>query len=518
MRKLLIVDDEKNIRVGLKAMIEREYPGKYSFSLAGDGEEALALVEEEGTELVITDIRMPGMDGIALINRLQERENKPAVIILSGHDDFQYAKEAIRNDVREYLLKPIVREELFETLSRLENELVRKEELSEQLVRSQQMKEDYREGQLNYILLNEEIGEAEIRERLHKAGLDWLDEGFYAGALHLTEPSKLDRRVELLNKIDPLLNGHSEEERCVRFTDKDGRLMILANGEEAFRRLWDPSVGGPYLAVRLGQSERFAGREKIKEACGQAVKALTYFFLQGSAGVIRYEAVRAKDTSYALPQEEIHKIANMLGSDREAEMMRLLQQVLDIRTIVKYEIGYMEGISRLLNELVFDKVFQVYGEESIEILKLYREAGSIHNFSHFHDYYHSVESLLQRLSDYVKRIRSVHNDRKEMKKAVEYILENYHKDLNMAMVSNHVSLNYSYFSQAFKEYTGESFVNYLKKIRIQKAKELLETTERKVYEIGALAGFENTKHFNRVFREMEGITPLEYRMQKELWD
>lgn len=517
MRKLLIVDDEKNIRMGLKAMIEREFPGRYALSLAEDGEEALALMEQEEAELVITDIRMPGMDGIALIGRLQERVKRPAVVILSGHDDFAYAKEAIRCEVKEYLLKPIVREELFETLNRLETELARKEEMTEQLARSLQMKEDYLEGQLNYIVMSEEIGEADIRERLHKAGLDWLDGGYYAGALRIAGPPKLDSRKELLGRIDPLLNAGDAEERQVRFFDKDGRLIILASGEGLLLRLGDPSVPGHLPPLRLGVSGKRSGGSGIREACSQAVKALDYFFLQGASGVIRYESVRLKNADYTLPLEEIRRIANMLGSDRETEMMRLFQQVLDIRTIVRYDIGYMEGVSRLLNELVFDKVFQVYGEASIEILKLYREAGSIRNFGHFHEYYHTVESLLQRLHEYVKRLRLVHNDRKEMKKAVDYIMENYHKDLNMAMVSNHVSLNYSYFSQAFKDYTGESFVNYLKKVRIHKAKELLATTERKVYEIGAMAGFENTKQFNRVFREMEGVTPLEYRMQKELW-
>jgi two-component system response regulator YesN len=86
----------------------------------------------------------------------------------------------------------------------------------------------------------------------------------------------------------------------------------------------------------------------------------------------------------------------------------------------------------------------------------------------------------------------------------------------MTIVSNHVSLNYSYFSQAFKEYTSLSFVNYLKKLRIDRARELLTTTDYKVYEISEMAGFENTKHFSRVFKEMEGVSPQEYRDQRHV--
>jgi two-component system response regulator YesN len=142
---------------------------------------------------------------------------------------------------------------------------------------------------------------------------------------------------------------------------------------------------------------------------------------------------------------------------------------------------------------------------------MYKMAGSLYHFTHIQDYIHCVEGLLFGLNDYIRHLRSVHVDQKDMVRALEYIKANYANELSMTMVSNYVSLNYSYFSQAFKEYAGMSFVQYLKKLRIDKAKELLETTELKVMDIGERAGFENTKHFNRVFRESVGVAPLEYR-------
>ncbi|MDU5951008.1 MAG: AraC family transcriptional regulator, partial [Paenibacillus macerans] len=123
-----------------------------------------------------------------------------------------------------------------------------------------------------------------------------------------------------------------------------------------------------------------------------------------------------------------------------------------------------------------------------EVLKLYRQVGTMNNFRHFHDYFRALEQLLLSLDDYIREIRSAHSEHGDMKEAIAYIEENYHRPLNMAMVSNHVSLNYSYFSEAFKAYAGESFVLYLKKVRIRKAKQ-----------------------FSRVFKELEGISPFEYR-------
>ncbi|MEE3482038.1 MAG: AraC family transcriptional regulator, partial [Lachnospiraceae bacterium] len=106
--------------------------------------------------------------------------------------------------------------------------------------------------------------------------------------------------------------------------------------------------------------------------------------------------------------------------------------------------------------------------------------------------------------------------RRKISLAIRYIEENYASDINMAVVSNYVSMNYSLFSYAFKQYTGENFVTYLKNIRLKKAKEMLETTDEKVLSIGAAVGYENSKHFMKLFKSEYGISPSEYRknMQK----
>ncbi|MGQ3481427.1 response regulator transcription factor [Paenibacillus sp. TY11] len=262
MTKLLIADDEKNIRMGLQAMIEREFSGLYEYVLVKDGREAWQHVKQFLPELVITDIRMPVMDGTMLMQHIRELEpgRRPLVIILSGYDEFQYAREAIRCGAREYLLKPIVREELFGVLAVLNEEL----------------------KQRNY-LINDSVVSVE--------------------------------------------------------------------------------------------KDRLAGR------------------IDGASAI----------------------------ADRSGSMTR----------------------------------------------------------------------------------------------AIQYIHAHYSEDLNMAVVSNSVSLNYTYFSQAFKSYTGLSFVQYVKRLRIAEAKRLLECQGGKIYEIAATVGFDNAKHFNKVFRELEGMTPQQFRLKNQ---
>ncbi|WP_083442737.1 AraC family transcriptional regulator [Paenibacillus sp. IHB B 3415] len=207
----------------------------------------------------------------------------------------------------------------------------------------------------------------------------------------------------------------------------------------------------------------------------------------------------------------------MLGSGREKEMLGLLREILDAADISPKNIGYLEEISRALNDIVFDQTIQSYGkEESTERLQRYNKVSDLYQFSCFQDYYREVESLFLLLDGNLQTLKSVQIDNKEMKQAIQYIHENYAQNINMTIISNLVSFNYSYFSQAFRDYTGENFVNYLKKVRIGKAKQLLQATDDMIYEIAKKSGFENTKNFNRVFKESEGVSPVEYRNQQKV--
>ncbi|REE85284.1 two-component system response regulator YesN [Paenibacillus taihuensis] len=514
MRSLLIVDDEKNIRLGLRAIIERGLPGSYQVQLAAEGEEALTLIREGGIELVITDIRMPGMDGLALIREVQSLslETKPVMMILSGHDDFQYAKEAMLYDVKEYLLKPIVRDELFASLARVEQELARRAALTERLEEVHHYRDELLASQLNYIFLHPDMAEAEIAERCEKAG--WgavVAENYYVALLKLAGGAAGGSRAA---QLEALVAGELGKGIRFYFKDKDERFVLLCESPEPLARLV-AFMQKHKMAGQIGISGQVSGAGRVKEAYAEAREALGYGFLQtcGEPLLLHYDRTKGHlDEGGQVPVEEIRKLANMLGTDRDREMKAILTELLDAKKLAAFDMAYMEEISKQLNELVIDSVFNRYGEESVEILRIYKKVGSIYNFETIHDYFHGVEDLLMRLSDYVRSLRSVHAEHKEMKKAVSYIHENYHRDLNMAMVSNHVSLNYSYFSQSFKEFTGESFVTYLKKVRIEKAKALLlEEADCKIYEVSERVGFENAKQFNRVFREMEGISAMEYR-------
>ncbi|TVY01339.1 response regulator [Cohnella terricola] len=509
MRTLLIADDERNIRLGLKAMIEREYPGKYEIRLAADGKQALTEYESHPADIVLTDIRMPAMDGIKLIKQLAELPSNPIVLILSGYDDFQYAKEAIKHKVKEYLLKPIVREDLFAALGAAEIELAERESIRNLLEATDQYRKGMRDNTLRHIWARPDIRADEVEAIASEAGLREFEPSYYIGLLDCSGHQRH------LIKSNEYLSASGLEGDYLSLEDKDGRLAVLTSREElllGMARAIASSSGGPgTFAIGISGEGRSIAELRVKyEEAHQALKYRLLF--DGSDKIVlQFDQFKQRDRAYSVPEEKIAKLANMMGTDREQEMKSLFMELFSANALATADIGYFEAVSRLLNERIFDQVFRTYGEASVEIIKVYKMAGSLYNFVHIQDYIRSAQGLLLSLNDYIRHLRSAHVDQKDMARALEYIQANYDKELSMTMVSNHVSLNYSYFSEAFKDYAGLSFVQYLKKLRIEKAKELLETTDLKVLEIGDRVGFENTKHFNRVFRESVGVSPLEYR-------
>lgn len=514
MNQILIVDDEKNIRVGLQVMIEREYPGKYQIRVAEDGEVGLELYEQLPADIIITDIRMPVLDGLAMLKRIAESEQTdtmPQTVILSGYDDFEYAKTAIQFKVQDYLLKPVRREELFKAMDKIELALENKRSNAAKETEYEVYREELRTSLLQQLLLVSEPISKDLEEMSTLIGFEQYPEQYHIGVLMCVddEGRKMDRKnmAYLMKRLTDAIPRMSE----MTMEDQEGRTVILARDEAVFHLMSRLSAEMGVSSLLIGVSDSATGIHQYREAYLQALSALSYTFVMPQHTVIPYSAIQNKVIFPLLPNEEFRKMYNMLGTDREKDMKSQLKHLFKVEQLSNMDIHYLNYTFKQINEMVLDTVFHQYGEASVEVIKLYRKVGDMSNFRYFHQYYRNLEWLLMNLNDYVKQVQSVHSDHDGIKKAIAYMEANYHRPLNMAVVSNHVSLNYSYFSEMFKIYTGDSFVSYLKKVRIRHAKQLIETDKGKFFEIGEAVGFENAKQFTRVFKEIEGISPQEYR-------
>lgn len=514
MIRLLIVDDEKIIRRGLQSVIERQFPDQFGYRFAENGQEALELLRQEPADIMFTDIRMPIMDGIELLEQLQDHPAKPEIVLLSGYNDFVYAQKGIRYAVKDYLVKPVVRGELFAVLERLIRDI---------RVREEQAGEDASLIAAELVTLHltqKDAGDAMTPNKVEQAGLSWLDTGYTLGLLtRRGEGSQAGgtEAASFRNEIAELLQGDRE---WMLTRDGKGGTIMLAHDPVMFDQLAERwRLRGYESQLRIAISDSVQGIEQLRRAYSQAKQTLKYGILLPELDVLDYAGISERNERHAVPIESIGRIMNLLGMGRGEEIQQLLNQILDIRIIASCEIGYLERISQLLNEELFDKLFSIYGYKVLGQLRMYAKVGHIGNFDHFGDYYTAVGQLLDSLDRFIRERREqAPTEQSTMQKVIAYLQTHYADDLNMAVVSNHFSLNYSYFSQAFQEYTGESFSNYVRRLRLDKAKELLVHTDLKVYEISDQVGFENVKHFTRIFKDTEGITALEFRSQRRLFE
>ena len=474
MNTLLIVEDEKMIRQGIKSIIQRSGVPVQNIMECNNGQIALEILESQRVDVMFTDIRMPKMNGIELVEAMQKLEHKPLTVAISGYDDFTYAVQLLRMGVREYILKPVEREQIIEILKKLEKELEEKN-------RNYQEIKKIGCQQLKYMILNANITKQEVQTVTKRFEKQLLDKEYVVCCLENTgEEAEESKSWICLGEI---------EDNCVYIVEKENKDFLLKN------ELQDSYVGisGLYLgAVNL--------RKAYKEAKAARIEA----FLNGSHEVEYQDEILRQGGE--LNVEKMHQIAQMIGTNKITEALKMVEQYFGEVSRERYSGQVLEqSINVLIDEILH--IYRNVLQEETELLRF-------RNIFRFSQKDELMEELTGWMIGFHEKLDSEFDDYKNksrIEEALAYIKDNYSQDLNMAVVSNHVSMNYSFFSYAFKQYTGKNFVNYLKELRMNEAKRLLAETDMRVIEISQQIGYENEKHFMKTFKKECGVSPTEYR-------
>lgn len=475
MDTLLVVEDEKMIRRGICVMAQRSSVNIGEILECRNGMEAMEILKSRKIDTVFTDIRMPKMDGITLVKEMEDLSYKPDVVVVSGYDDFNYAVEMLKHGVADYILKPVKREKIEGILQKLEE---RQKSSSEE----QHMQEQMLYSQIRYFLTSElpetEWGVIEGQWRI------WFQTEPYVAVVFS------DRKEEPLEAENQgICIAHVGQQKV--------RFLSLAQYEK-----WKQAVGEYFY----GESLPIKGLEGCKKAYEQAKQAREKAFVQGLSSCV-FEEEKSSDGK----EEEIFAEQLALqfsGAAREEAVKNLLNLCFQAR---HQEILPWKMLSVI--RIFLKKLTELYGNVMQEKKTFACEEPLL--WDSLEKYETCLKEWLEEFSNCLTEQFLNHQNEKKIQEAVAYIHENFRKDLNMAMVSNYVSMNYSLFSLAFKSVTGVNFVNYLKDIRIKEAKRLLEETEYKVQEIGKMVGYENDKHFMKLFKSTCGISPSEYRKSSD---
>ena len=546
MLKIFLAEDEVVVRETIKRMIPWEELGFELVGEAADGEMALPLLLRQQPDLLITDIKMPFMDGLTLARLAKKEIPGLKVVILSGYDDFNYAKQAIGIGVEDYLLKPITKNALIERLSeirsRYEHEKTQKE-YYEKFQREMQAYEKNSSRDFFEALVGGSMDMMEVYKRAEKLGLDIVAEAYNVliFTMNCDEDFSGQRdeysswEAESLELLENFFAGHSS---AMLFRSNIFSYGVLLKGQretieentracvDEIRKILSRQDGRREWFLAVAQSvERLS---QIQKSYHTASRAFSQRYLYDE-NILYYDEMETME--HPGGQAEIEDNAYLQKVDVNALNPAILQKFLsnglqeEAENFVKdyfYAIG-QEPMESLVfrNYVILNVRFSVISfikglgcdtneMESADTEEVLTESGK------------SMESAIAYAENVISRAitlrdqNSGNKNRSILKTAVDFIDSHYmEEDISLNTVANVANVSANHFSALFSQNMGQTFIEYLTSLRMNKAKELLRCTGMRSSEIAGEIGYKDAHYFSYLFKKTQGMTPSDYRKARE---
>ncbi|WHH58071.1 response regulator [Petroclostridium sp. X23] len=532
MYKILVVDDESVVREGIKNNINWS---EYGFELVGgckDGSEAIEVIENNHLDVVITDICMPLIDGIELTRYISNNYSNIKVIILTGYDEFEYAQQAIKLKALDFILKPITAKEFCEVLEKVKSDLDEEvaninnlNNLESQLTKSLPL---LRERFLKR-LVSGFYGTEKIQEKLDYFNIKVCGEFFLVISVDVDDYDEMnsfyaDSEEELLlfavnNVCEEIVLKYNNG---IVFQNDNQKIVIILNGEDS--QLLNEngmiiseeirSMIEKYLkfTVTVGISDICSSLKLINTAYEESMAALDYRFLVGknkvtsikdmeenNRAVSRYKKVATDKLITGIKTGTIQNVDDIITEiveNLKNSYTSLQQCYIQVQQI-------LISIMDTLNELGIN-IEAVFGNSNIDLSEVYK-------FKALDEIECWLKDISRNISVHISKKRTDHFEMQAIK-AVEYIKNNYNdQNISLNSICKHLLVSTSYFSMIIKNYVGETFIEYLTRVRVEKASELLKNTNLKTYEIAEKVGYKDPHYFSLIFKKATGLSPTEFR-------
>lgn len=515
MIKVLIVDDEPKLREGLRTLIPWNEKGYQVVDTAANGHEALEKYHLYKPELIIADIRMPGMDGLELIQELRSQGADSHVIILSGYADFEYAKRAITYRIDGYLLKPVDEEELISYLDQLRDTLAKEHQFSQW----QEAEPTRNREAILKELLQPEAGKGDVAQ-MHS----------YAESLGIPQGPcevvllKLKRmntiREDRLSDIRQTLERMIERKNLglvFHYSSYIGILLIRPL-QEAERELYQDLaeiIHREHLEFSAAAGGAVSGIEEAYLSLSAASEALNMSFFCSKDTFIRDISMEAcvdtgEDVQEMLDHAEAeNRLLLVLETGNPSKLEPLVAKICRRMALDGMdELKLKENLIRMVGSILA-RLESSHPDLRPFLTEHAAPVGAFYQSGHIRDLMEETVSFLQQVSEQINR-GSKGND---IQKMIDLIHRRFHENLKLEILSDLFNYNSAYLGKMFKNTTGEYFNTYLDKVRIEKAKEYLEQG-MKVYEVAEKIGYMNPDYFNMKFRKYVGESPTSYRKGK----
>ncbi len=523
MFTILLVDDERGISEGLQFILQSAGEEWEIAGIAEDGQEGFDMAMEKKPDIIISDVRMPVMDGLAMIEKLKNAGNEAKCILLSGYSDFEYAREGIRLGVKFYICKPVEEEELFAVMAEVCGEIAAGREAREQFRNLKHQVADFEKSKKEiqfFRFLTGEKGAGETREILTKYGIP-LDAASYLAVLWECNGSDFPSRA-YFEELEQVVSVQLAEYSCVEIVRISGiRAVILIAEYEALQE--ERLAGGLSYAkekmeekydipVSIGVGYVREGYGEIADSFEKAELALNNKVIQGIGSIICYSQMAQGAVGRVLmTEEEITELEQALNGGDAGACKRIVRKMFQ-------KLRQQEGLT--LSDLQMQSMNLILaGIRTMPFMQfqlneyLGRNILSLESISRFH----TIEQLENWMTNIMAGIleirRSQDHGRREdvISRIKEYIKEHYTGEISLSELAGKFFLNPYYLSQMFRKKTGMTYQSYVTSLRVERAKELFGEKDYKVYEVCEMVGYSDTAYFSRVFERATGCKPSEYR-------
>jgi two-component system response regulator YesN len=506
MYNVVIVDDEPVIRFGLKASVEWEKEG---LSLVGDfpnGEAALHFLEKTHVDILITDIKMPIMDGLTLMKKALALYPKLKVILVSSYNEFDYVKEGLKYGAVDYVLKPTLEQEEFVQLIRkCANRLSKEKNIEKKLILVDQttslLERKKAEQDLKRMLLDEKSLSTDSEM------MNLLPGPVFVVYMKLSHVAQIDDEYGALFKKFSLEEiqerFYSNFLKGLCFSIGDSELVFFFQSEiEPFTfidQIKDKAIKGSALKFSFG-FDTISNISEAKKGLERSISACERHFFHPDERVYSYKEAKNKPTKL-LKVEEVKQFVLPVDEEKVTKYIDLLylewkQEELHPSEIKQEASEFLSTLflNKIDLTLLLDKCEELFKAESLdELTTMVKER---------------IQECMKLVSEQKSKPKS---DNELMERAIRYIHQNYTNELTLQMVADHIHISRNYFSILFKQFSDQKFIDYVIDLRIKKAEELLVQTSLKVYEVAGKSGFNDVKYFSKLFKRLTGYSPVDYR-------
>lgn len=533
MYSIIIVDDHGYFIEGIRKFVNWDELGIDILDVAYDGEEGFYKIKSIQPDIVLTDINMPVMDGLEMIKKLTLDGIRTKFVILTGHGEFDYAREAMKYGVLDFIVKPVLPKDITEALKKIIFicDLERKKQEQEVKVKQQLAK-------------SMPVFIEKFMEELFEGGIGNISE-FYEKVdfLELDIKSRIYRVIHIqIDRYDQFLTRYKEDERqyikysitsivCellnirntfTSFKERQARFLLYyeasskENTDEELLSKLEVIVARCMslyeISVSIGVGEPVENALCIKDSYSQSNESLKFVMYFGNGKVIFYKDI--VHTQLVIPVLQFYERSklidglkmrskNMVGECLDGMFSLFLNQG-------HVQIDYIKVIVNEMLSITMTTLFQM-GEKLPDMLRDSRKVRE------------TAESIvtLQDLENWIRDIfdtifinigqKSNQRNTRVLEQILAYVGENFHKDISLNELSKHIYLTPNYLGNIFLKNMGKGFKEYLGEYRIKKAKELLDSGKYLVYEVGEMVGYKDPDYFRKMFREYVGVSPSEYK-------